>query len=235
MNAFIEERMREMPEQYLWTHRRFKTRPEAGRAITERSNATPTRAFCRCARKTSTSFVRSRARYLVPALPEHHHGRADRIHARSALSPATLFALRSRATRLVGQARARRQHDAFASYERGESAAEMKLDKLYVSYDLRGQGYGSLLLRHVEQRAPQMLGCRRVYLQVNKNNESAIEAYRRNGFEVAHAASFDIGNGYYMDDYVMANDIIGTSKRRGESKHGTCVSVSPVLAFDLAR
>ena len=29
MNAFLEERIREMPEQYLWTHRRFKTRPDA--------------------------------------------------------------------------------------------------------------------------------------------------------------------------------------------------------------
>jgi Kdo2-lipid IVA lauroyltransferase/acyltransferase len=28
MNAFIEERVREMPEQYYWLHRRFKTRPE---------------------------------------------------------------------------------------------------------------------------------------------------------------------------------------------------------------
>jgi KDO2-lipid IV(A) lauroyltransferase len=27
MNAFIEERVLEMPEQYLWSHRRFKTRP----------------------------------------------------------------------------------------------------------------------------------------------------------------------------------------------------------------
>src|SRR5712671_1738843 len=27
MNAFIEERVREMPEQYFWTHKRFKTRP----------------------------------------------------------------------------------------------------------------------------------------------------------------------------------------------------------------
>jgi Kdo2-lipid IVA lauroyltransferase/acyltransferase len=27
MNAFIEERVREMPEQYYWTHKRFKTRP----------------------------------------------------------------------------------------------------------------------------------------------------------------------------------------------------------------
>jgi KDO2-lipid IV(A) lauroyltransferase len=27
MNAFIEDRVREMPEQYYWVHRRFKTRP----------------------------------------------------------------------------------------------------------------------------------------------------------------------------------------------------------------
>jgi KDO2-lipid IV(A) lauroyltransferase len=28
MNAFIEDRIREMPDQYLWLHKRFKTRPE---------------------------------------------------------------------------------------------------------------------------------------------------------------------------------------------------------------
>ena len=28
MNAFIEERVREMPAQYLWVHKRFKTRPD---------------------------------------------------------------------------------------------------------------------------------------------------------------------------------------------------------------
>ena len=28
MNAFIEERVREQPEQYYWLHKRFKTRPE---------------------------------------------------------------------------------------------------------------------------------------------------------------------------------------------------------------
>jgi KDO2-lipid IV(A) lauroyltransferase len=27
MNAFIEDRVREMPEQYYWLHKRFKTRP----------------------------------------------------------------------------------------------------------------------------------------------------------------------------------------------------------------
>ena len=28
VNAFIEERVRDMPEQYFWVHKRFKTRPE---------------------------------------------------------------------------------------------------------------------------------------------------------------------------------------------------------------
>jgi len=27
LNAFIEDRVRECPEQYLWSHKRFKTRP----------------------------------------------------------------------------------------------------------------------------------------------------------------------------------------------------------------
>jgi KDO2-lipid IV(A) lauroyltransferase len=28
MNEFIEQRVLEMPEQYFWLHKRFKTRPE---------------------------------------------------------------------------------------------------------------------------------------------------------------------------------------------------------------
>ena len=28
MNAFIEERVRELPAQYYWVHKRFKTRPK---------------------------------------------------------------------------------------------------------------------------------------------------------------------------------------------------------------
>lgn len=31
MNAFIEDRIREMPEQYFWVHKRFKTQPDGGK------------------------------------------------------------------------------------------------------------------------------------------------------------------------------------------------------------
>jgi len=36
MNAFIEERVLEMPEQYFWAHKRFKTRPPGERSPYER-------------------------------------------------------------------------------------------------------------------------------------------------------------------------------------------------------
>jgi KDO2-lipid IV(A) lauroyltransferase len=35
MNAFIEERVREMPEQYYWVHKRFKTRPPGEASVYE--------------------------------------------------------------------------------------------------------------------------------------------------------------------------------------------------------
>ena len=34
MNEFIEQRVREMPEQYFWLHKRFKTRPEGEGLLT---------------------------------------------------------------------------------------------------------------------------------------------------------------------------------------------------------
>ena len=39
LNAFIEERVREMPEQYLWTHRRFKTRPPGEPSVYDRQTS----------------------------------------------------------------------------------------------------------------------------------------------------------------------------------------------------
>ena len=94
----------------------------------------------------------------------------------------------------------------FAQSERGERPGDMKIDKLYMRYDARGQGFGGALVRHVEQRA-RTLGCDRLYLQVNKNNTSAIGAYRKHGFEIVESATFAIGTGFVMDDYIMARPV----------------------------
>lgn len=92
---------------------------------------------------------------------------------------------------------------AFAASETGPASTDMKIDKLYARHDLRGQGLGSALLRHVAARARAM-GCSRLWLQVNRNNASAIAMYRRNGLVVESKAVTRIGGGFVMDDYIMA-------------------------------
>jgi len=61
------------------------------------------------------------------------------------------------------------------------------------------------LLQHVERKV-RAGGGRRLMLSVNKRNAKAIAAYRRNGFVIADSVVTDIGNGFVMDDYIMAKD-----------------------------
>ena len=98
------------------------------------------------------------------------------------------------------------KHAGFASYGPAEEAGIMKLHKLYLLRELQGRGLGSLLLQHCERAVAEM-GARRLILAVNKRNEKAIAAYRRNGFTVAESVVSDIGNGFVMDDYIMAKDL----------------------------
>ena len=90
----------------------------------------------------------------------------------------------------------------FASYFLTGTAGEMKLDKLYVHPSLQRRGYGGLMIARAAALAREQ-GCNRLALAVNKNNGSAIAAYRKHGFEVARAVVKDIGNGFVMDDYLM--------------------------------
>lgn len=94
----------------------------------------------------------------------------------------------------------------FASYGPSSEPGVVKLHKLYLLPELHGRGLGSRLLQHVE-REVRAAGARRLILSVNKRNAKAIIAYERNGFVVAGSVVTDIGNGFVMDDYVMAKDL----------------------------
>jgi len=95
----------------------------------------------------------------------------------------------------------------FASYERGLAARSMKLDKLYVHQLVRGKGYGSALIAHVAESARRG-GMEELYLQVNKHNHASVAAYLRVGFVVVQAVKADIGNGFFMDDFVMSKPVV---------------------------
>lgn len=81
-----------------------------------------------------------------------------------------------------------------------------KLHKCYLLPEMHGRGYGSRLLQHCESEV-RKLGARRLCLAVNKQNIKAVAAYRRNGFAVVESLVTDFGNGFVMDDYVMAKDV----------------------------
>ena len=76
-----------------------------------------------------------------------------------------------------------------------------KLHKIYVLPSQQGKGTGKFMLDYIMQEIKEQ-GAASLQLQVNRNN-TAKTFYEKNGFIVIEEADFDIGNGYYMNDYVM--------------------------------
>jgi GNAT superfamily N-acetyltransferase len=76
-----------------------------------------------------------------------------------------------------------------------------KLNKLYVLPSAQGTGSGKALLNKAIEVA-KAAGSTSLVLQVNKHN-NAYTFYLKNGFIKEKEFKFDIGNGFYMDDYVM--------------------------------
>lgn len=93
----------------------------------------------------------------------------------------------------------------FLSYEL-EPDGRVKLHKLYLLPAHHGRGHGRKLLAQVVKKA-RALGAREVWLQVNKRNKPAIAAYLRAGYHIAGDGVFDIGHGFVMDDYLMAQAV----------------------------
>jgi GNAT superfamily N-acetyltransferase len=82
-----------------------------------------------------------------------------------------------------------------------DGAKEHKLNKLYVLPSAHGTGSGKALL-HKAIEVAKAEGSASLYLQVNKHN-NAYTFYLKNGFIKESEFKFDIGNGFYMDDFVM--------------------------------
>ena len=80
------------------------------------------------------------------------------------------------------------------------------LSKIYLRAPYRGKGYASQAFAFIEQICRDR-ALEAIWLTVNKGNEQAINAYRAKGFRVIREQKVDIGNGFFMDDYVMQKDI----------------------------
>jgi diamine N-acetyltransferase len=93
----------------------------------------------------------------------------------------------------------------FASYSHGNKTGVYKVHKLYVHPMLHGKGFGKKLLdRVIHDVKPQ--GGKIIQLNVNRHNR-AKAFYEKNGFKVVGEEDIAIGEGYFMNDYVMEKSI----------------------------
>lgn len=78
---------------------------------------------------------------------------------------------------------------------------DCKLHKIYLLPGHQGKGYGKILLNFAIEKARQM-GGKALKLNVNRYNK-ALGFYQRMGFKTILEVDIPIGQGYYMNDYVM--------------------------------
>lgn len=76
-----------------------------------------------------------------------------------------------------------------------------KLHKLYVLPETHGKGVGKILINEVKHLAEQH-GGKFLQLNVNRNNK-AKDFYLKGGFKIKETVDVNIGNGFFMNDYVM--------------------------------
>ncbi|MCE2705427.1 MAG: GNAT family N-acetyltransferase [Bacteroidota bacterium] len=88
----------------------------------------------------------------------------------------------------------------YASYQ-SLQASHFKLHKLYVLPHVQGKGAGRIFLTDLLQRIKE-LGAHTLELQVNRYNK-AVGFYQQMGFTIRETADIEIGNGFYMNDYIM--------------------------------
>jgi diamine N-acetyltransferase len=76
-----------------------------------------------------------------------------------------------------------------------------KLHKLYLLPDMKGQGIGKLLINNIISECSNK-NQNSLILNVNRQN-SAVKFYKMLGFKIIKEEDNPIGNGYFMNDYVM--------------------------------
>lgn len=79
---------------------------------------------------------------------------------------------------------------------------KLYISKLYLRADIRGKGLGKQTIEHIKKIAENN-GKKCMYLNVNKYNTDSIAFYQHIGFIKVDQGVFPIGNGFFMDDYIL--------------------------------
>ena len=89
----------------------------------------------------------------------------------------------------------------YCAYEH-QTDGQTKLHKLYVLPDIQKKGAGRIMTEFVLAQA-KAHGSHTLYLNVNRHND-ALGFYKHLGFILRAEEHIPIGEGYWMEDYVLA-------------------------------
>lgn len=89
----------------------------------------------------------------------------------------------------------------FASYELNIANDKTKIHKIYVLPETQGKGIGIQLINEIKKRAQEAKN-KILFLNVNRFNKAQY-FYKKLGFEIAYEEDIEIGQGYFMEDFVM--------------------------------
>lgn len=89
----------------------------------------------------------------------------------------------------------------YTAYE--ESDSQIYISKLYLTSKLRGKGLTSAIFNWYEQIGRG----KTLHLNVNQNNKLAIQVYEHRGFIRVGERNVDIGEGYFMTDFIYEKKI----------------------------
>ena len=81
------------------------------------------------------------------------------------------------------------------------------LHKLYVMPSMHGKGIGRLLFNQAQEHVSNRFVSSRIELNVNRMN-AAVQFYCHIGMRVLREGDFHIGEGFYMNDYIMGVDVL---------------------------
>jgi GNAT superfamily N-acetyltransferase len=93
----------------------------------------------------------------------------------------------------------------YASYQSLDTLS-YKLHKLYILPTEQGNGAGRFFLSQIQQRVKEQ-GGQSIELQVNRQNKARF-FYEKMGYSIRKEVDIAVGNGYYMNDYIMYLELV---------------------------
>lgn len=85
-----------------------------------------------------------------------------------------------------------------------EGKAQFHLHKIYIMPAHQGKGLGRILFNQVLDFAKNTASGKPITIELNMNRDNpALHFYQHLGLKILRSGDFHIGNGYYMNDYIL--------------------------------